>query len=375
MTVSVHKISAWVGATELGVISADITLDETWSPYAQGSITIPLDTNIISLIDPRNNARIKLFLLQTFGISQPLSTLSSTYAGKKILDLTTAWNTKTIAQLSAAYFTPFNTSLPSTYKNFERQFDLAIRSRTINVNDSTITIELASDEALLQDYALVQSTNFSPNTTDLRTIVKGVLARIGDSLTTGTTTATIDANASLWAPGQNAWDYLTAMISQAKLRLFCDEQRNWYLVNDTYTATGLTELYDVQTITSAAENINRNNDDWFDAVVVKYTWTNDAGANVVTYDTAYTLGFKKTKLIEINSLYPGAGAAQRILNRAISRGISKDVSAVNNYQVTPSTACNIYLTGYATENGYVRSVTWSLPSDVMTVKTRQPVNN
>lgn len=413
MTISAHDVEAWLGTIKLGVIDARITLDETWNPYAQASVTIPLNKDLIDVLDPRSGARIKLYTTQSYGRSDKLSSLTATYSGQQINDITAAWTGQTIGDLSAWYFMPYNASGSNTfatlsslyggdtiaditadwdglyfwevselysrsypsgiYQNYQRGFDLAIRSRSVDVANATITLELASDEALLQDYALVQAINYSPASTDLRTIVKGVLARINAGLVSGTTTATVAADATIWAPGQTAWDYLTSMTAQAGLRLFCDERRNWYLVQDTYTADGLVELFSNETITAAEETISRDNDDWYDSVVVKYTWTNDLGETVIDYDIASVDGYQKTKLIEIESLYPGAGAAQRILDRAISRGVQKDVTAVGNYRVTPSTACTIYITGYPTENGYVRSVTWNLPGDEMTVTTRQPV--
>lgn len=413
MTISAHDIEAWVGTIKLGVIDAQITLDETWNPYAQASITIPLNKDLIDVLDPRSGARIKLYTSQSYGVSDKLSSLTATYSGQQISDVTAVWSGQTIGDLSAWYFVPYNASGSNTlatlsslyggdtiaditaawedlyfweisemysrsypsgiFNNYQRSFDLGIRSRRVNINAATITLELASDEALLQDYALVQAVNSNPASTDLRTIVKGVLARIDGGLVDGTETATVTSDAATWAVGQTAWDYLSSMTSQAGLRLFCDERRRWYLVPDTYTADGLVELFSNETITDAAELISRDNDDWYDSVVVKYTWTNTLGATVVSYDVASVDNFQKTKLIEINSLYPGAGAAQRILDRAIARGIQKDVTAVGNYRVTPSTACTIYITGYPTEEGYVRAVSWNLPGDEMTVTTRQRV--
>lgn len=415
MTISAHNLEAWLGTTQLGVIDAQITLDESWNPYAQASITLPLNEDIIDQLDPRTGARISLYATQSYGVSDKLSSLTATYGGGTIADITAVWTGQTLGDISAWYFVPYNASGSNTFatlsslygggtiadlsdawdglyfwevselysrsypsgifNNARRQFDLTIRSRRININDATIVLTLESNEALLQDLCLVQNINFSPNTTDLRTIIKGVLARIGDGLVDGSETATVTADATIWAPGQSAWDYLEPMLKQSGLRLFCDERRRWYLVEDTYTAEGTVELFSNETITDAAEEINRDNDSWYDSVVIKYTWVNDLKETIVSYDTAAVPNYQKTHLIEINSLNPGTGAAQRILDRALSRGITKDVTAVANYRVTPSTACTIFITGYPTEEGYIRSVAWAFPADTMTVNTRRPVEN
>jgi hypothetical protein len=415
MTIAAHNLEAWLGTTQLGVIDAQITLDESWNPYAQASVTLPLKEELIDQLDPRTGARISLYATQSYGVSDKLSSLTATYGGGTIADITAVWTGQTIGNLSAWYFVPYNASGSNTFatltslygggtiadltdaweglyfweiselysrsypsgifNNARRQFDLTIRSRRININEATIVLTLESNEALLQDLCLVQDINFSPATTDLRTIVKGVLARIGDGLVAGTATATVTADATIWAPGQTAWDYLTPMLKQAGLRLFCDERRRWYLVEDTYVADGIVELFSNETITNAAEEISRDDDSWYDSVVIKYTWVNDLKETIVSYDTAGVENYQKTKLIEINSLNPGLGAAQRILERALSRGITKDVTAVANYRLTPSTACNIYITGYPKEEGYVRSVAWNFPADTMTVNTRRPTEN
>ena len=415
MTISSHELEAWVGTTRLGVIDASITLDETWAPYCQASLTLPLDASILDDIDPRTGARIRLYATQSYGVSDKLSALTATYTGQQISDITAVWTGKTIGELSAWYFVPYNPSgsnvlatlsslyggqtigdltadwtglyfweisekysrsYPSgIYNNFQRPFDLTIRSRNVDINNATISLDLASDEALLQDIALVQNINFSPATTDLRTIIKGVLARIGDALEPGTLTHTVTADAAIWTPGQTAWDYLEPMVQEAGFRLYCDELRNWHLVDDTDVNPGLVELFGNETITEASEVITRDNEDWFDSVVIKYTFVNGAGVTIESYDTAAVEGFQKTKFLEHNTLSPGAGAAQRILDRALARGRQKDISSVSNYRVTPSTACTIYITGYPTEYGLVRSVSWNFPGDVMTVNTRQPVNN
>ena len=413
MTISLHDIDAWVGTKTIDIIDASITMDESWSPYVQASLKTVLNSNTLADLDPRNGGRIKVYVSQSYGASDKLSSLSTTYGGLTIAAVTTAWTGKTVADLSAWYFAPYNPSgsnklsrLSSLYggqtitqlttawtglflyqlsemyfrsypdginNNFERGFDLTIRSRKVNVVDGTVELELASDEALLQDYALVSSLNYSPSSLQLRQIIKQVLARIGAYLAPGATDATVTASAALWAPGQDAWDYLISLVQQAKLRLYCDEQRMFHLVDDTFTQPGLAELWSVGTIKGTDDSIDLNADEWYDAVVIKYTWVNDAGATVNTYDTAYKPGYTKVKLFEFTTNYPGAGAAQRILNRAIARGRQLDVTTVSNYAVQPSMATDIYITGQPTEHVYIKAVSWNYPADEMTITTRQPV--
>lgn len=302
--------------------------------------------------------------------SNKLSRLSSLYGGQKISALTTAWTTWYLYQISELYFRSYPDGI---YNNYRRGFDLGIRARQVNLDDGTVDLELASDEALLQDYALVSANNFSPASLQLRDIVEEILARIGGYLVSGSTGGLVDATAALWAPGQTGWDYLNALVQEQKLRLYCDENRNWYLIDGTYTRPGLAELWSVGTIKAADENISRDDGLWFDAVVIKYTWTDALGATIIAYDTASVPNFTKVKLIERETAYPGAGAALSILNRALSQGRQLDVTTVSNYSVEPSMACDIYILGTPTEHTYIKAVSWNYPSDEMNVTTRLPV--
>ena len=302
--------------------------------------------------------------------SNKLARLSSLYAGQTIADLTLAWTGWYLHEISRLYFRSYPDGI---YNNYQRGFDLGIRSRSISIADGTVSLELASDEALLQDYALVSSNNFSPASLQLRDIIKEVLAFINGYLVPGATDGLVDATAALWAPGQEAWDYLNALVQEKKLRLYCDERRNWHLVDDTFTQPGLAELWSVGTIKSADENISRDDGLWFDAVVIKYTWTDALGATIIAYDTASVENFTKVKLIERDTAFPGAGAAQSILDRAISRGRQLNVTTVSNYAVEPSMACDIYILGTPTENMYVKAISWNYPSDEMNITTRLPV--
>lgn len=413
MTVSRHLIEAWVGTQKIDIIDASITMDESWSPYVQASLTTVVDADLIDLLDPRTGARLHIYIAQEYGDSEKLSALTAAYSGDTIADLTAEWTGQDISAISATYFTPFNPSFSNKlsrltslygggsiadltaawgtwylyqiselyfrsypdgiYNNYRRGFDLGIRARSIDVGQGTVSLELATDEALLQDYALVSVNNFSPASLQLREVIKEVLALIDGYLIDGATDATIDADAALWAPGQQAWDYLISLVQAAGFRLYCDERRRWALVDANFTQPGLAELWSVGTIKSADDDIDRNSNDWFDAVVIEYSWTDETGATVLSYDTASVEGFTKVKKFTVESNFPGAGAAQSILDRAISRGRQLNVTTVSNYKVEPSMACDIYISGTPTENVYIKAVQWNYPSDEMTVTTRLPV--
>lgn len=369
MTVSLHSVEAYINSTtKLSVNSASITIDEGWAPYCQATLEVPFDADVLDALDPRNGARIKIFTTQTYGVSELVSALTATFGGGTVAGITAAWNGDHVSDISDAYFTPFNVS--GVNHNFRRSFDLTLRSRSIDAANSVMTLELASDEALLQDYALVATLPYVPTFFDVRTIASKVLNRIGCVLTPGTTNGTISSDAAIWQPGQTAWEYLQPLIQSVGLRLYADENRNWYLVASNAITPGLVELDAIDTIVGASDSISRDDDLWFDAVVITYRWTNSAGETVLAYDTAANDPFSKVVHFEYETAYPGPGGAAAILARAQTRGRTNDVSAVSDYRVSPTTACEISLPDLPLQTGTVSAVTWNYPSDEMTVKTR-----
>lgn len=411
MTISLHAIEGWVGTQRLAIKTATIALDEGWAPYAQATLELPLDMSLLAELDPRTTPRLKLYVSQRFGVSDPLTYLSTRFVGKKVRDATTAWSGSSLGAVSAYHFAPYNlsgstrlatfsalyggqalaafstaysgqflsvissqyfTAYPSLINsNNGRRFDLTLRTRSIDIAGATMTLSLSSNEALLQDLALVSVLPFVPGILDLRLIVQGILARIGDYLNAGTVTATIPADSATWLPGQSAWDYLQPLIQAAGLRLYCDEKRNWHLVDATYIAPGSVELRSVATITAAADTISRDENLWYDAVVITYSWINDLGETVIDYDVASVDGFTKVYALEYNTAYPGPGAAAAVLARALTRGRLTEITAVSSYQVTPAQAATITLDGFPTQDAFVSAVSWSYPEDEMTVSTRQ----
>lgn len=369
MTISLHNIEAYIdGVTPLSVISASITIDEGWAPYCQATLEVPFDADILTALDPRLGGRIKIYATQTYGVSELLSVLSSTFGGGTVGSVTAAWTGDLLSDISEAYFAPYNAS--GVNYNYRRSYDLTLRARTIDPAASTITLDLSSDEALLQDYALVDTLPYVPTFFDVRTITSKVLNRIGRVLTPGTTNGTVAADAAEWVPGQTAWEYLQPLIQSVGLRLYADENRNWYLVENGAVNPGLVELDATDTIVGASDSISRDDNLWFDAVVITYRWTNDLGETVLAYDTAASDPFSKVVHFEYESAYPGPGGAAAILARAQTRGRINEVSAVSDYRVTPTTACEVTLPALPTQSGTVSAVTWNYPADEMTVKTR-----
>jgi hypothetical protein len=361
----------------LDVVDAQLTIDINWSPYVQATLTVtPNDTYtseyILDQTDPYLNTRVQIYVQEAFGSSEPLSYLTTLYTGKTLGQVSTIWAGKTLGQLTALWHTPWNGSV---LDNVRRFFNLKVRTASIDVETQLIRLTLASDESLLGDYAELDLEPYAPNKLTAYTAVSYVLGKIGAYLQAGYTDATIDVEGSVWEPGDNAWDYIQSLMDSVQLRLYCDEQRRWYLTNSYTTGTDRTLAYGTDYI-SLTQDTGLDSD-FYSAAVVKYSWTDDLGVQQVRYDS-YTnprYRYVKVKKVEYNRRYPGAGAAKAIVNRKDQKTITRTSSIVNDYLFTPGDGLT-YTGGdhYPPLNptntkGYVSSVTWSLPSDRMTVRS------
>lgn len=368
-------------STQLDIETLQITLDINWSPYVQATLTVKSDNAVDGAItysdtlyktDPYYNTRIQLYVQESFGASETLGYLTSLYSGQTLANLTTAWSGQTLGQLTALWHTPWNGTV---IDNVRRFFNLKVRSARFNEQDQTVQLALESDESLLGDYALIDTEPYSPNKLTAATAVSYTLSLIGAYLQAGYSDAAIEADASVWEPGDNAWDYIQSICDAANLRLYCNEARQWYLT-DSYT-TG-----DSRSIAYGSDYINMSQDvsldgDFYSAAVVKYSWTNDLGVQKVAYDTYYNsiYNYVKVKRVEYNRRYPGPGGARAIVMRKNSKTITRTTTMVNDYNYTPGDTLTIatqymYPPISTSSAGAVASVTWSLPADRMTVTSK-----
>lgn len=167
-----------------------------------------------------------------------------------------------------------------------------------------------------------------------------------------------DPDALVWEPGVKAWDYLQPLIEAAGLRLFCNEAREWWLVDtNAYTVPGQINVAAAVNVTSATDTISRRAE-YFDSVVVKYTWDDTEGISHTAYDSAGTFG-GVTNLVEWDRPYPGPGAAQSILERAMGKGRTLDLEALSDYDATPGMSMVTTLPSTPIQTGVIASVTWN----------------
>jgi hypothetical protein len=232
-------------------------------------------------------------------------------------------------------------------------------------------LTLSSDEGLAQDYAPVDTEAHTPGSSDIRTICGWALQRIGAVLETDdSATGVIAEDASSWAPGVSLWDYLYPLVNSAGLRLWCDDSRRWHLTLPKEGTSGSLSLSSDQNVTQASQELSRD-DRWADAIVVEYRWTDVDGLSYTAYDTAFVPGYSRVRTYTYDLPYPGPGAAAALLTRENSRGRVMDLSAVSDYGAAPGQTLTADVVGSPAQTGIVSSVSWSLPTDEMTVHSRE----
>lgn len=145
MSVSTHTYTAWVIGTpdqRLGLRSGSVTLDDTRAPHVNASIGVSIpDAAMLGLLDPRDRKRVRLDVAAT-----------------------------------------------TTFGTTPRSFNLAVRGRPVKHSGAVMTLNLASDEALLTDYApLATDTGAYALQDSLRGVVNYVLGKAipGASLAAG----------------------------------------------------------------------------------------------------------------------------------------------------------------------------------------------
>lgn len=368
--VSQHTVTALLDGMLPLDLTADgrttVNLDESWAPYVQAEITIPLPDDVAPF-DPRDEHRVLITTRQDWGSSTPVSAISAEFAGQDVSDVSAYFSGLSVAEVSALYYQPFNAF--GVRSPERRRYDLMLRDRRIDRARAQMTLSLTSDEAVLIDRRHLATVPFQPGTVDVRAIVSSVLIRIGASLAAGTATGVVDVDAADQQPGTTDWDYLAPLVQKANLRLWCDESRVWRLDDAEGTQPGIFQI-DALDARGDDDSIERNNDDIYDAVILTYRWTDTAGAQQVAYDIATTEGWTKAReIVYDDTRYPGPGAAAGVLKRARGRGRIREIEAVAELLVTPAQAATITV-GDDTQSGFVSSVTYEWPADIMRVRTR-----
>ena len=390
-------------------ISVNVTVDETWAPYCQATVVIQNDIAPYEL-DPRYAVFLGLRLQQDFGdliynyelttdFGGDVSSITAAYGGD-VSDITRTysqpWNifeeALPISTVTAAYGGDVSNITAAGLMEIWRMSDFLHSAGTFNPAPSTVfdgylmlrsvvkdyvsgqtTLELTSHEAILQD-SIGYPSDLVLNFTSLRSIINYVLSSTISAFTQlepGPAEYTFSpAYGFLWKPNQTAWDILNVLVTAANLVLYCDEAGKWFLLEATSTSGDLA-LKDDDNITMLSTRIDRDSSSFFDYAIVEYQNT----GSLPVYKSFGVSGFpiSKDRYFLVENVTPPAApanAAQAMVWRAVTRGITYNVEAINNFDARPRQTMTIDVTDEPVKTAIIQSISWALPSARMSVDIR-----
>jgi hypothetical protein len=180
-----------------------------------------------------------------------------------------------------------------------------------------------------------------------------------------------DPASVVWRAGQTALDFLNPLVQAAGLRLVCDERRTWTLRPASYVADGTLQLREGVNVSDGGIDLSRDAEDWFDAAVVRHSWTTRDGINHERVES-YALNEPHTRarLFEKDTPWPGPGFAKYAVERAQGRGREVTATAQTDWAANPEMTAALELHGEDAQLGTVQRVEFDLPGAVMTVTAR-----
>lgn len=294
------------------------------------------------------------------------ATLDTNYAGAALTDLDPRETPRVTILVSAVY--PWGT--------IDRTFDLGARSRPVEQLDGRVSLSLASDEALLQDYAPLADVNLTAHAASGRALVNAVLDTVipgaelepGDDFTISVSAAD---DLLIWRAGDDALGFLAPILQAAGLRLVCDELRRWTLRDESYKAAGVINTRYGINLHDASDTIDRDTGLWFDAAVTRHRWTDPAGEQHEAVDAyALTTPYTRLMLFEKTTPYPGPGFSEYAVRRAQGRGREVTATMLADWRANAEQRVIAVLDGAPIQTGVTQSVEFDITAGQMTFTTR-----
>jgi len=328
-----HTAEATSGALVLDVESGQVTFDEGWSPYIQGSLTCRVpDAATLNTLDPR---------------------------------------TGTDVDISAGYV------YPGGIRDVHTLAQGGLRVRQVARPGNTMTLDIHGDELRLQDTApLGDSRSFTGGNLNLYVIANLIVWMLPSAVVSVTATSTMALTEPLAVgTGANVWSIITDLADGANARVFVDEFGVWQ-IQDRPTIAGVSahvlEVGVVGTIESSDSTLST--DEWANAVVL--TYSNDVSVWAKVTTGPFAVGTVPTKVLKITrdtlpAVYSQA-AARAILQRAVSRGRGYSLRAISAYWLRPGMTVTVQLATGSQERHLVSRVSFDLSDGTMTVRTRVP---
>ena len=324
----------------LVVLTGTMSIDDQNIPAATADLVVPYDAAVLAVLDPRstNVPRVVLTGRISDWASRPVSTMSAylVAAGGTVADATALWTGYEARDVSAL----FGGRLHEMSLDAPRTMSISLHVREINHDEgaNTMTVSLASDEALLTDWVCVSTydvnklidagdgapANWASSYVNMPLTV--VLGRPADENVYTSTTLSADFEFSILdiAKGPTAWEMVRAALDDADLSLRLNPsgigfslQRPENSINNTGTHAW---LFTQDEVISAKQVYSRSGE-WYDSAFLMRDGVPTAGYPITgphsrTYREDWRDGTK-----------PTTSMATSIVRRSRNRGRFIDIVA------------------------------------------------
>lgn len=314
-----------------------VVFDEEWAPHIQATLTCRVpDQATLDALDPRIGVRV---------------------------------------QLGAGY------TYPDGVDDTHQLADLGLRSREVNRPENTMTLTLASDEALIQDNIQVGASWWGATTYPalISTLITGRIPGAAVNVTGFgplPNTQPVD-----WSGGDDTWPLLVDLADQIGAWVRHDGAGVWQVtprpVLASQSSTTL-EVGQVGTVVSARTELSRA-DGWGNVVLVRLADNAIASAVLTDGPLGVDTVPRKVKVVDRTTVAYNVNTsdavAAAILARVVTRGRSITLDAVAAYWLRPGHTVLVRLPDGPPERALVARVEFTLSAGTMTVTTRQPTTD
>lgn len=384
MTVSITSWHLDHAGTDLPILSGGFTVDEINVPAVSGTVVVPDTPGLLMQLDPRTSPppRVQITGQRTYWASMTVAEFSAALTAAGLLtvaQVSTAWTGWTVADVSDAYGTPLSDQGADPTDTMS--MSLHVRSVRRDVRGGTLAVSVASDEALLTDWAPSRTSDLSAlnelvagQPVRVSTYVNAVLETvIGRRLTPGVYDTDVPSEVFPWTIDMTAWEMIRPFLddTNTKLRVHPDGE-TWTLERpeNQITADGF-HHFPAAELLDGFEEYSRTGD-WYDAVIL-------AAVNPVTgldRTAGYPAGPHSRTYRERlpRDSRPNQSMARNIHTRSIQRGRLAEVRIPINVGVWMR---DVFTYRTAAEpsplpSWQVASVAYDITTDLMDITGIQP---
>lgn len=328
MSVFATQAKVHVDAFDITPLSVEITADESWSPYYQGTIvfgTIFTGT-MLAAIDPRVWGQVRVTLTKSDdvdGLVNPVTIMN-------------------------AY--------------------LIVRSYDIDPIAGTTTIKVASKEAMLQDAANATTTDIARGSQTMSQLVTYALAQVGEGPVSSTIGGSFVSPATIWQAGQTLDSWLDGMLRGANAVLWHDPETSpgsWQATTADNPARQLGTIAAVQgtNIARIRYGVDVDHSGWADSAVAIYNWTVAGAAQKRAY-ASKGASVRKTLVTSYNTPDPGFDPSVSMRTVAGRLGLSMDLDILADRYIRTGYTVNVALDS-GNFTGVARTITWRFPESTI----------